>query len=408
MSNRTKDVDNLSPQAVVYVVDDDELVTTTLSSYLEMETDYEVHAFHSGIEALNELKKNPPDVVVSDFLMPKMDGLQFLSEVKNMYPDCTRILLTGYADKENAIKAINEVGLYQYIEKPWDNEHLKLLIRNGVSHKQLRCVLEEKIRELDDVLLEKDALAQRNDMLKQELLLAQSVQQSMLPQAFPSSDGFSIVAKYQPALEIGGDFYDVINLADDRLAILIADVTGHGIQAALMTVLLKSAFATFRDQNPRPQDILKYMNQVLCKVLPKGHFVAAMIAIVDLRNSTCTLVNAGVPHPYHLKSRDKTTDRIPANGLLLGIADDKLFNPGEEVSVQLQKGDRLILFTDGITEAENESQEHFENTVLFQTLKKISHKSNHEILEELTQAARNFSTAEHKWDDVTIIGIESN
>lgn len=407
MSNQRQEIEKFQPTPVVVVVDDDELVTATLSSYLQLETDYQVYAFQSPLEALDTLKKTPADVVISDFLMPGMDGLQFLSEVKKMYPDVTRILLTGYADKENAIKAINEVGIFQYIEKPWDNENLRLMIRNGISNRTLRQVLQEKILQLDSVLLEKDKLAQHNEMLKQELLLAQNVQRSMLPQDFPDSNGFTIFAKYEPALEVGGDFYDVIELADNQLCILIADVTGHGIQAALMTVLLKSAFSTFKDCRTTPEEILQYMNKVLCKVLPKGHFVAAMLVAVDLKHASCIIVNAGVPHPYHLKYQDRSIERIPANGLLLGIADEKLFKAGEQVPLRLAKGDRLILLTDGITEAENEASEHFGNQ-LIGTLAKIAHKSNAELLHELTQAAKRFSKAEHRWDDITILGIESN
>ena len=113
------------------IVDDEEMVTKTLTAYLALETDYQVVSFTSPQEALKSLKQKPVDIVISDFLMPDMDGIQFFDEVKKLYPDVTRILLTGYADKENAIKAINQVGIYQYIKKLWDNEGLKLVVRNG-------------------------------------------------------------------------------------------------------------------------------------------------------------------------------------------------------------------------------------------------------------------------------------
>ncbi len=408
MSNQIKNTEKSIRPYSVLILDDEEIVTKTLSTYLTLETDYDVYTFQSPKEALKALNKKPTDVIISDFFMPEMNGLEFLAEVKKIYPASTCILLTGYADKENAIRAINEVGIFQYIEKPWDNENLKLIIRNGLINKNLRLVLEEKVRELDKVLLERDELAEHNEMLKEELSLARNVQESMLPQKYPGLNGFSIAAKYLPALEIGGDFYDVISLANNKLAILMADVTGHGIKAALITVLLKSAFSTFKDCDASPGAIISYMNKVLNKILPKGLFVAALVVIIDLKNARCRIVNGGVPHPFLLRAKQNVVERIPANGLLLGIAQEDLYTPGEEAKIQFQKGDRLILFTDGLSEAENELEEHFDAEFMIQTLMKVSHKPSAEILEDLTRAVKKFSRPEHKWDDITILGIETN
>jgi DNA-binding NtrC family response regulator len=104
----------------IIIVDDEEMVLTSLNSFLSLETEYHVKTFTSVKEALNFVKSNEVDLVVSDYLMPEMDGISFLAQVKKIKPEVLRIILTGYADKENAIKAINEVGLFQYIEKPWD------------------------------------------------------------------------------------------------------------------------------------------------------------------------------------------------------------------------------------------------------------------------------------------------
>jgi response regulator RpfG family c-di-GMP phosphodiesterase len=124
-------------------------VVTSIKSFLTLETDYDVAGFTTPADALVFIENNKVDVVVSDYLMPEMDGITFLSKVKDMKPEATRILLTGYADKENAIKAINDVGLYQYIEKPWENEDLKLVLRNGLEKRLLMTRLEDKIREVN-------------------------------------------------------------------------------------------------------------------------------------------------------------------------------------------------------------------------------------------------------------------
>ena len=119
---------------VIAVVDDEEMVLTSLRSFLLLETEYEVETFQSPKGRAGRVwRRAPLDLVISDYLMPDMNGIEFLLEVKKLHPFATRILLTGYADKENAIKAINEVGLYQYVEKPWDNDDLKIIIQNGLE-----------------------------------------------------------------------------------------------------------------------------------------------------------------------------------------------------------------------------------------------------------------------------------
>ena len=133
----------------ILLVDDEEMVLTSIRSFLAIETDYRVHTFTSPVKALRELDRFNIDLVISDYLMPDMDGITFLGKVKERFPQVPRILLTGYADKENAIKAINDVGLYQYIEKPWNNDDLKLIIRNGLEKTILLKRLEEKIREVE-------------------------------------------------------------------------------------------------------------------------------------------------------------------------------------------------------------------------------------------------------------------
>jgi len=133
----------------IVIVDDEEMVLTSLSSFLMLETEYEIKTFLSPSEALTYIEGDAVHLVISDYLMPEMDGISFLGKVRDLKPEVPRVLLTGYADKENAIKAINEVGLYQYIEKPWDNDDLYLIIRNGLEKQRLMRGLEEKIGEIN-------------------------------------------------------------------------------------------------------------------------------------------------------------------------------------------------------------------------------------------------------------------
>jgi DNA-binding NtrC family response regulator len=128
--------DELS-EAKIVVVDDEELITSTISNFLFVELDIDAVTFNKPREAAQHLADNEVDLVISDFLMPEMDGIAFLTEARRLHPHAPRVLLTGYADKENAIKAINEVQLYQYVEKPWDNGQLKNIIKNGLERKFL-------------------------------------------------------------------------------------------------------------------------------------------------------------------------------------------------------------------------------------------------------------------------------
>lgn len=133
----------------ILLVDDEEMVITSIRAYLSLETDYEILAHTKPEEALRRLDDGPIDVIVTDYLMPRVTGLQLLAEAKKKQPEAARVLLTGHADKQSAIEAINEVGLYQYLEKPWDNAQLLLVINSAVERTRLLRGLAEKVDQLD-------------------------------------------------------------------------------------------------------------------------------------------------------------------------------------------------------------------------------------------------------------------
>lgn len=136
--------------ARILVLDDESMVTQTLKALLELESPWEVDTFNLPSEALESLAARSYTVVISDFVMPEMDGLEFLKRVKERQPLASRILLTGYADKQNAIRSINEVGLYHYFEKPWDNQALLIVLRNAIERSHLLRELEDKVRHLGE------------------------------------------------------------------------------------------------------------------------------------------------------------------------------------------------------------------------------------------------------------------
>ena len=138
-----------NPRPVVMIVDDEEMVLASVRTLLLLDGEYEVRSFTNPLEAVKCLLEETVDVMVSDYLMPEMTGIQLLAHAKQLQPEATRVLLTGHADKASAIQAINEVSLFQYLEKPWDNAQLLLVIQTAVERARLFRDLRMKITELD-------------------------------------------------------------------------------------------------------------------------------------------------------------------------------------------------------------------------------------------------------------------
>ena len=159
---------------IVYV-DDEKMLTSTFSTLMKIEGFTDVVVFNNPTEALDYLKNETPDLIISDFLMPEMNGLEFLREAKKLYPEVSMILLTAYADKENAIKTINEIGVYKYIEKPWDNDDLVMNIKNGIERSHLLANLREKIAQLEEA---KTKLQEYSDKL--EVIVAERTKELTL------------------------------------------------------------------------------------------------------------------------------------------------------------------------------------------------------------------------------------
>lgn len=148
-------------QGLVFVVDDEEMVALALQSFLHLDTPYEVRTFTRPLDAIAALEEDRPEAIIADFMMPELDGISFLRRCREIHPFGTRILLTGYADKENAIRAINEAGLYYYLEKPWSNDQLKLILRNAVERSALFNELDARISALENANTELDDIRRR-------------------------------------------------------------------------------------------------------------------------------------------------------------------------------------------------------------------------------------------------------
>jgi response regulator RpfG family c-di-GMP phosphodiesterase len=153
-----------SNHPVIVLVDDEDMVIASIARFLELETEYEVHGFTSTSKAIEFIGSHEVDLVVSDYLMPETDGMRFLAKVRELQPQATRILLTGYADKKNVIRGINDVGLYRHLEKPWGNEELKIVIQSGLEKHVLLRRLEHQIAEVNQA--QDELLSLQKDVLK--------------------------------------------------------------------------------------------------------------------------------------------------------------------------------------------------------------------------------------------------
>ncbi|HEU0008166.1 MAG TPA: SpoIIE family protein phosphatase [Terriglobia bacterium] len=388
----------------IVLVDDEELVLSTLRILLEMNGDFRVMSFTDPIRAIEELERTPVDVVISDFMMPVMNGLDLLKKVRSLQPEAMLIMLTGYADKQNAIRALNEANLYQYLEKPWDNDQMLIVLRNALQEKSLRQQLIEKVRTLDRLILEHSELAERQTQLENELEMAARVQQSLLPDCFPQIRGLQIDSFYRPCQAIGGDYLDFVR-QDGQTWILISDVSGHGVQAALVNMLMKAIFQDTAPVVEDPAHLFAEMNARLNRFLPEGTYAAAAALCVDEKTATMRLVNAGLPFPLVMRPSEPRLDVIVLPGIPLGMFSGAGLNAYEVRRIDMVLGDVLLVASDGLSEMQGENGEFFGDRHLFHTLQGLYGMSGKEVLSNLVEKADRFRGGRRATDDVAIVAV---
>ena len=388
----------------ILVCDDDELIVASLRGLFLLETDYELLEFTSPVEAAREVNRRPVDLVISDFHMPGMNGVEFLGKVRQAQPDAVRILLTGFADKENAIRAINEVGLYHYLEKPWDNENLLMLVRNALREKSLRGQLSDLIAEYERLIARHRSLSDRHALVEREMEMAARVQQSLLPNGPPRIDGYRVAWTFRPSSVLGGDFYDVAQ-AETRTVILLADVSGHGIQAALTSMLLKASFQEAARTTGTPGDLLERMNTELHRFLPSGIYACAGLIWIAANNDRVVVANAGLPHPRVVRSNGRV-DELPLDGIPLGMMAECPQSLRDQTEVEMSPGDLLIFATDGLGEARNRDGDDFETSELDEAIAKLKCAAPEAAVHALADQLVEFDAGNSLADDLTIIAVQ--
>ena len=338
----------------------------------------------NGVEALEKLSVDESiDLVLSDINMPQMDGLTLLSQIPNVSTDVRSVIISAYGDMKNIRTAMNR-GAFDFVTKPIDFDDLRVTIERTLSH-----------------LLEwRDALESRNKLtvLQNELDIASNMQQSLLPSHFPEGDTFQVYGKMEPARNVGGDFFDILNREQGRLGVVVADVSDKGVPAALFMMSSRTLIRAMSIGSATPGEVLASVNELLLEDNDSTMFVTLFYAVYDPENGTFTYANGGHNPPLLVHS-DGSSEELPlTGGIALGLVPDFEY---EEHTLRLMPGDALILYTDGVTEAMNEDQEEFTVPRLVEVFKASPPIDAEDTTGRVFGAVHDFAGDADQSDDIT-------
>ena len=296
----------------------------------------------NGIEALEVLDRDPDiDMVVSDINMPKMDGLTLLSQIAELNPDLRAVIVSAYGDMKNIRTAMNR-GAFDFVTKPLDFDDLQVTIE----------------RTLENIKAWKAALSSRDKLvsLQRELDVANQMQKSILPMEFPSTDEFETFGSMEPARNVGGDFYDVVQLEAGQIGLAIADVSDKGVPAALFMMSSRTLLKGTAIGLGEPSKVLHEVNNLLAEDNESAMFVTLLYAVYNPANGRFWYANGGHNLPVIFHPDGSSTVLPYTQGLALGALPGVDYEEGE---ITLAPGDTVVLYTDGVTEAMDLEKEEF-------------------------------------------------
>jgi sigma-B regulation protein RsbU (phosphoserine phosphatase) len=306
------------------------------------------------------------------------EGLELLTEVHARNRLLPIIVMTGWGSIETAVEAMRR-GARTFVHKPWENATLTATVK----------------RELDEGV----ARRQEDASASRELEHAQRIQRALLPSPLPTIDGCEMAALWQPASAFGGDCYDMLRFSDTRFGLSIADVAGKGLPAAFLMSNLQASVRALATDEARPEDVTAQVNRALCRHTPLDRFVTFFYATLDTAEKRLVCSNAG-HNPPILMHADGSIDRPSAGGMVLGVFADATY---EQAEIALRPGDRLVLFTDGITEAESDGVEYGDDR-LVDLVARHRHESAERLLEAVFCDVNAFTGGAFR-DDATIISV---
>ncbi|MYA49937.1 MAG: SpoIIE family protein phosphatase [Chloroflexi bacterium] len=342
----------------------------------------------NGIEALDVLNNDPEiDMVVSDINMPKMDGLTLLSQISELNPDLRAVIVSAYGDMKNIRTAMNR-GAFDFVTKPLDFDDLQVTIE----------------RTLENMKAWKEALSSRDKLvsLQRELDVASQMQQSILPTQFPQGDDFEVFGSMEPARNVGGDFFDVVQLDDGEIGLAIADVSGKGVPAALFMMssrtLLKGSAIGLTD----PGKVLREVNNLLAEDNESAMFVTVLYAVYNPATGHLSYANGGHNLPVIFHGDGSSTVLPYTDGLALAVLSGVEFVEGE---LTLAPGDTLVLYTDGVTEAMDAVNEEFGMERLRAVFAGGGPQDAEGANEAVFAAVREFVSGAPQSDDITCLTL---
>lgn len=356
--------------------------------------EYEFYFARNGVEALDVLKATPDiEIILLDINMPEMDGLTLLAKVNEMHNPALRVIMvSAYGDMTNIRQAMNN-GAFDFALKPIDMEDLSLTIEKAIG--QIHYVHESQ-KEHSQL-----------ESLKNDLTMARDIQQYFLPQMFPpfpeESGQLDISASMEPAKDIGGDFYDFFRIDDDHIAFVIGDVCGKGIPAALFMAVSRTIIRSKGVQIGAAGACMKESNHLLTAYSADCMFVTVFYAIYNTKMGLITYCNAG-HNPPHLLRIDGTVEELPrTKNLMLGVIEDMEYI---EDTLQLESGDTLVMFTDGVTEAMNPERKEFGSSRLMTILGGLAGKSSQQVVDAVKTAVKDFAGSAEQSDDITMLVVK--
>jgi sigma-B regulation protein RsbU (phosphoserine phosphatase) len=314
---------------------DDTPANLRLLSQMLAERGYRVRPVPDGRLALAAVRAEPPDLILLDIRMPEMDGYQVCEHLKAeaQTREIPILFISALDATEDKVRAFT-VGGVDYITKPFQVEEVLARVETHLALRELQKRLQEA-----------------NEKMAQELALAGEVQASFLPRELPRVPGWQLSATLKPARETSGDFYDFVSLPDGRLGILVADVSDKGAGAALYMALSCTLIRTYALQFPeQPELVLSAVNRRILRDTSANQFVTVFYGVLDPGRGRLVYANAGHPPPYQIRASADSVREWAGTGIPLGVFQDQRW--GQEAR-QVDPGDTVLFYTDGITEACN-------------------------------------------------------
>ena len=379
-------------------VDDELDLEVLLTQYFRRQIrkgEYEFAFAHNGLEALQKLLETPDfDIILSDINMPEMDGLTLLAKVNELKnPAMKCIMVSAYGDMDNIRSAINK-GAFDFATKPIDLDDLSRTIEKAI----------EQVRYIRESQQEHNQL----ESIKNDLAIAGEIQQTILPRSFPPfpelTEVVDIYASMTPAKDVGGDFYDFFQIDDERIGLVIADVSGKGVPASLFMAVSRTLLRATALRGVSSAECLTYANKLLCKESLDSMFVTVFYGIYHYKTGMMDYTNAGHNPPYLLRG-GRTVECLPvASNFVVGVFDDIEF---ESNTLTFGIGDTLLLYTDGVTEAFNDKREQFSESNLQDILASMHESSSaKEVVTSVLQSVKTFSGDYPQSDDITLLSLQ--